>query len=322
MSDDKGSQDIVPVALTPMTMLEMAVSKGAGVETLERLLALQERWQEQQSRRAFEEALANLRADLPPIIKTQTVDFTTKAGRTHYQYEDLAVITTTLSPVMARHGLSFRWRTDSTRSGEVSVTCIVAHREGHHEETTLSGPYDNTGNKNAIQAIGSVVTYLQRYTIKAAVGVAAARDDDAQSASTSRDVRELQPLDGVEPSQPKRAWWHDDEDTMAIVSRIGALATQLPEERRLSIRAGLRYEASHIPSDENARGKAVDELLSREADLEAEVEKSHRYVPFGPDKDFEDDIPTAQPAADQFRAGDGPEPQPKQADDDDQGSLL
>lgn len=37
---------------------------------------------------------------------------------------------------------------------------------------------DNSGSKNAIQAVGSTVTYLQRYTLLAATGLAAAGQDD------------------------------------------------------------------------------------------------------------------------------------------------
>jgi hypothetical protein len=66
----------------------------------------------------------------------------------------------------------------------VKVTCILSHKDGHREETTLSGPFDHSGNKNAVQAIGSGVAYLQRYTLKAAVGVAAGHDDDGRSSGT------------------------------------------------------------------------------------------------------------------------------------------
>jgi hypothetical protein len=49
---------------------------------------------------------------------------------------------------------------------------------GHSEENTLMAGKDDSGNKNGIQAIGSTVTYLQRYTLKAALGLAAGADDD------------------------------------------------------------------------------------------------------------------------------------------------
>jgi hypothetical protein len=168
--------EALAAAITPMSMLDRAIASGASVEVLERLMALQERWQANEARRSFSAALAALRSDMPRIVKTQQVKFSS----TNYQYEDLAEIVDAVSGPMAQHGLSFRWRTDSDTPGMVKVTCLVEHADGHSEATALSGPYDDSGNKNAIQAIGSVVTYLQRYTLKAALGIAAARDDDGR----------------------------------------------------------------------------------------------------------------------------------------------
>ena len=72
------------------------------------------------------------------------------------------------------------------------VTCNLAHEAGHSEETTLSGPADNTGNKNAIQAIGSTLTYLQRYTLVQALGLAAAQDDDGKAAGIGETITDEQ----------------------------------------------------------------------------------------------------------------------------------
>ena len=44
--------------VTPMEMLDRAVSNGASVETLERLMNLQERWEANQARKAFDDAMA------------------------------------------------------------------------------------------------------------------------------------------------------------------------------------------------------------------------------------------------------------------------
>jgi hypothetical protein len=180
-------------SLTPLAVLDKAIASGASVESLERLVALQERWQANEAKRAFTAALSSLRSELPHIAKGKTVDFSTSKGRTHYRYEDLADLTEQLSPAMSKHGLSFRWRTDATQPGYIAVTCIVAHADGHEEETTLSGPYDNSGNKNPIQAIGSVVTYLQRYTLKAAIGVAAGVDDDGRGVPPNEPPETPQP---------------------------------------------------------------------------------------------------------------------------------
>jgi hypothetical protein len=166
---------------SPMTVLQQAIAGGAGIDVLERLLVLQERWEATQARKDFDAAMAALRADLPTIVKTREVDFSTAKGRTHYRYEDLACVTEAVSPAMAAHGLSFRWQTDSSAPGAIRVTCVVSHAAGHVELTTLSCANDDSGNKNDIQAIGSAVTYLQRYTLKAALGLAASADDDGRS---------------------------------------------------------------------------------------------------------------------------------------------
>lgn len=164
------------------SIVETAINKGASVEVIEKLLALQERFDANQARKAFSQAISDVRSDLPAITKGNVVDFTSARGRTHYRYEDLSAVVEALTPVLAEHGLSFRWRTRSDAT-TVFVTCILSHAEGHSEETELCCRHDDSGNKNPIQAIGSAVTYLQRYTLKAAIGIAASEDDDGQSAA-------------------------------------------------------------------------------------------------------------------------------------------
>lgn len=164
--------------VTPMDMLDRAVSSGASVETLTQLMVLNERWEANQARKAFDEAMAAAKADMPSIVKSRKVDFTTAKGRTNYQYEDLASIMKQIGPVLSANGLSVRYRTSAEPNQPISVTCIISHRLGHSEENTLMASRDDSGNKNSIQAIGSTVTYLQRYTLKAALGLAASADDD------------------------------------------------------------------------------------------------------------------------------------------------
>lgn len=178
--------------MTPMEMLDRAVSQNASVETLTQLMNLQERWEANQARKAFDEAMAAAKANMPAIVKTKKVDFTSAKGRTNYQYEDLATIMSQIGPVLSANGLSVRFRTESEPNQPITVTCIISHRMGHSEENTLMAPKDDSGNKNSIQAIGSTVTYLQRYTLKAALGLAAAADDDGAKANDTGAITEAE----------------------------------------------------------------------------------------------------------------------------------
>lgn len=170
-----------PMGITPMSMLEKAVVSGSSIEIIERLMDLQERWDVKQARKAFDEAMANAKAEIPTIIKNRAVDFTSAKGRTNYRYEDLESVASAVSPVLSKYGLSYRFRATSNVNEPINVTCIISHRAGHFEEMTLCAGRDESGNKNSIQAIGSTLTYLQRMTLKAALGLAVSNDDDGNT---------------------------------------------------------------------------------------------------------------------------------------------
>lgn len=175
---------VVAIADPMVSMIERVVmDPNASLDKLERMLAMKERLDATNARRAFDAAISEAKAEIPPIIKNRTVDFTGKTGiRTHYKHEDMAEIARTVDPILGRHGLSYRYRT-LQEAGRVTVTCVMSHRDGHSEETTLSGAPDDSGNKNSLQQVGSTITFLQRYTLKAALGLAASHDDDARAAT-------------------------------------------------------------------------------------------------------------------------------------------
>ncbi len=193
-------QTVAPYsAITPMAMLDRAVEQGAGIEVLTKLMELQERWERNQARKAFDNALAAAKSEIPIITKNRKVDFTGKSGvRTNYFHEDLGEIVSVITPVLGRHGLSHRFRCSSPVGEPITVTCIIAHKDGHAEENTLVGGRDESGNKNIIQAIGSTITYLQRYTLKAALGLAASYDDDGRAAG-GRTVEQRRPAPVAAP---------------------------------------------------------------------------------------------------------------------------
>lgn len=158
------------------------------MDKFERLLAMQEKLRMAEKREAFDEALARAKANFGPILKRREVDFTSPKGRTHYRHEDLAEIARVVDGPLGEEGVSYRFRSEQMGKGgdadprRLRVTCIVS-RGGYSEETSLDGFEDHSGNKNSHQAVASAATYLQRATLKLALGLAAGVDDDSQSAS-------------------------------------------------------------------------------------------------------------------------------------------
>lgn len=170
-------------AVTPMDMLNRAVETGAGLDMVEKLMSLQERWESGQARKAFDKAIAAAKAKITPIQRNAK-------GHNDKRYADFAAIAKVVDPILSENGLSYRFRT--AQSDRISVTCILSHEAGHSEETTLSGPADASGSKNAIQAIGSTLTYLQRYSLVQMLGLAASNDDDGKAAADGGTISEDQ----------------------------------------------------------------------------------------------------------------------------------
>lgn len=162
----------------PAELLRMAVQQGASIDQLERLMALQERWNANEAKKAYHEAMAAFHAMPISITKDKHVSFTTQKGKTEYDHATLGNIVKTIKPLLGSHGLSSSWNPARTEGGRVSVTCSVTHKQGHTESVTLDAPLDDSGGKNNIQALGSSVSYLQRYTLLAILGLATEEQDD------------------------------------------------------------------------------------------------------------------------------------------------
>lgn len=168
-------------AATPAHLLQIAVSQGADLDRLDKLMQLQERWEANEARKAFVAAMAAFKAEPITVTKSKTVDFSTQKGRTHYTHATLADVVDAAVSGMGRHGLSHRWDVRQ-EAGRITVHCIVTHERGHSESTSLTSNPDDSGNKNQIQQVGSAITYLQRYTLMAALGLAASdmQEDDGR----------------------------------------------------------------------------------------------------------------------------------------------
>lgn len=156
-------------AVTPADLLGMAVERGATIEQMERLFALKVQYEKHEAEKAGNEAMAQFHAEPITIFKRKRVAFSSSKGDVSYSHAELSDVTDAVSPAMAKHGLSYRWDVKQ-EAQKVVVTCIVSHRLGHRFEVSMEGPLDDSGLKNRIQQAGSTVTYLQRYTLLAAIG--------------------------------------------------------------------------------------------------------------------------------------------------------
>jgi hypothetical protein len=193
--DDARTPARVPAVREPKTeaaqilamIAKAAANPDVDVAKFEKILELRQRIEDAEAKKAFNAAISDAKSEIGPIIKDKVVDFPSKKtdGRTNYRYEGFDTIARAVDPVLTKYGLSYRFRstqaagTADTR--RLVVTCILSHRDGYSEETTLEAFEDHSGNKNSIQAVGSSATYLQRYTLKLALGLSVTTDDDGKA---------------------------------------------------------------------------------------------------------------------------------------------
>lgn len=159
------------VKVDPLSILQLAIERGAGIETIERMVALVNGERERIAKQQFDEAMGKFKDNPPTILKNKHVEF----GNTKYDHATLDEVSAKIADGLGKVGIRHRWETAQDK--EIAVTCVLAGF-GHEERTTLKATADTSGSKNSIQAIGSAVTYLQRYTLLLACGMAAKGQDD------------------------------------------------------------------------------------------------------------------------------------------------
>lgn len=176
----KTNNQLQPQA-TPGQLLELAINKDLDIEKLEKLMELQREYNADLARKAFFESFTRFQSNAPDLRKTKNVEFTTSTGgKTSYAYAPLAVIVRQIKQLCEECSLTYRWEIKDS-AALIEVTCIITHADGHSEKTSMSGNADTTGSKNPIQARGSTIEYLKRYTLIGAFGLSTADTDiDAQ----------------------------------------------------------------------------------------------------------------------------------------------
>lgn len=188
VSVDKRSAAIQP-APTPeqpsslMTVIErLASNPNVDIDKIRQLLEMQERWQLNVAKAEFREAMAQFKSNPPEIIKRRTAEMQGVAkgsGREYsikVQYADLENVTSAILDGLAEVGITHSFKIKQ-EGQNITVTCVLSRGIYSEEGVSLTAGPDSSGAKNAIQQVASTVSYLERYTLLAATGMAAGMPD-------------------------------------------------------------------------------------------------------------------------------------------------
>lgn len=171
-----------------VSMIERAArDPNVDVDKLERLLAIQERVIERNAKAAYQADFAEMKPKLPVIDRRGRIEIRekdAKGGRTgpitqstaFARWED---IDEAITPILHDHGFSLTFRTDAAADGRIIVTAVLAHKNGHEERTSIPPlPFDTSGSKNNVQAVGSSLSYGKRYAATLLLNIRTKGEDD------------------------------------------------------------------------------------------------------------------------------------------------
>jgi hypothetical protein len=225
MSPAKASMEIPPgeslARLDPQALLAKAIETNAGIDTLERLVALAKDLRAIQAREAWYAAMAEFQRTCPPIKKTKQARIPTPRGSFTYAYAPLDEIMSVVQPILGPLGLSVSWRA-GVQDRQVIASCRVAHSLGHVEESgDLAMPIviaeDNRGASPA-QRVAIATTYAKRYALMGILGLAPEDDDDGGS----EPVRDEGPRPEDEAQLEREAAERIEEQKDMLLGRIEA----------------------------------------------------------------------------------------------------
>lgn len=195
------TEDRLPVAPSEtaaiLSMIERAArDPSVDMDKFERLMSMRERVMAQEAHRAFLSALAVVQPKLPIIDRNGRIVIREKNSERVIQstaYAKWEDINEAITPVISAEGFTLGFDVGAATDGKLTVTGILGHSQGHERRTTVTLVHDSTGSKNAVQAVGSSISYGKRYAAGLLLNFTTrGEDDDGKAAAAPSTVTEEQ----------------------------------------------------------------------------------------------------------------------------------
>ncbi len=220
----------LPVVNTPDMLIKLGIEKGMPMDQLKELMSMQREWLWDKAKSHFLLAKSKFQGEVPIIKKSTNVKFALKdnKGTVDYNYAALGEIKEAIRPLLPKYGFSYDWKIidfkDEKNEPKIKVICEVSHIGGFSKETEMEAYHDGSGGKSNIQARASTISYLERYTLKAAFGLVEEDEDDdgrkAQAPPANPNVKKQKPTEKAFGDLLKRAESGEEVLEKAIDSLI------------------------------------------------------------------------------------------------------
>ncbi|UNF52393.1 ERF family protein [Bartonella krasnovii] len=227
-------------------ILERALQSDVDLERLKSLLELREKEIERQERQDFVRDLSAMQMEYKNIEQNALNTHTKSIYTTLDKYIDA------IKETLTKHHFALFSQIKEQDSNGITVEMTLKHILGHEISTQGTFPFDATGSKNSIQAVGSTITYARRYLLGMLLNVAR-KEDDTDGATilagiSSEQMNEIKEL--MEQIQAKES---------DIISFIGVKSlTQMSYKQAQTVLFALRKKKrSQMNKAQQEQQKAV-----------------------------------------------------------------
>ena len=148
--------------IAPLAALIASGKVDAGA--IEKMMELQERWESNEARKAYNQAMTTFRETVGMAHKSASNNH---LRTTYATFNDLV---RAVSAPLGNAGFNYNFK-QRQEANAVTVICTITHASGHSEETELTAGIEGNKGINSLQALGLTVSYLKRYTLAALTGI-------------------------------------------------------------------------------------------------------------------------------------------------------
>lgn len=166
-------------------IMKLAMNPDFPVEKLQAIIALKNNEEDREiikqkkfAEKLFQEDFAKMQQEFEPVKKTKE---NKKYGS---KYAGISDLQRQYGPVIARHGFAYDFAEPVFNEDGSVDCCFILMKHGHARKTTVKMPKfepdvssSGKGIMNPMQAVGTQLSYGNRYAMKAGLGVTEEEDD-------------------------------------------------------------------------------------------------------------------------------------------------
>jgi hypothetical protein len=230
-----------------LTLIErVALDPRGNVEKLERVIRMYQSLKAKEAELSYNAAKGRILKKLAgiKIIKNRAALYEIEKGKTQkgiheaFRYAPLEEIDKHLRPLLAEEDMDLSYSDEPLGGGGLLIRGRLKHLPGgHYEDFFMPAPFDTTGGKSGVQAVGSTNSFLRRYVACNIFNIVVVRDDDDGTGGTIDEAQTKTIVDMIKKARvgPKFLKYMKAQSVEEAGSLEAAVATIMARDYRKAI---------------------------------------------------------------------------------------